>query len=168
MTDVVRQDDEVLRGVEQLAGAEQFPGETVGEELRAGPGRAVHDQHGIAHDAGGVLLRRAERAVVHPQLGQRFTRGEPEVPEHDVALGHGWSRLLGVSASTQASAAYVNIYRSSQSLGRTAESDLRGNGVPNSHRLPGGSRRLNDVSMPLIGGRRGGRGPWRTAPFTGT
>ena len=50
------------------------------------PVGAVHDQHGIAHDAGGVLPRRAERAVVHPELGQRFARGEPEVPEHDVAL----------------------------------------------------------------------------------
>ena len=102
-----------LRGVEQLAGAEQLAGEAVGEELRAAAGGAVHDQHGVAHDAGGVLARRAERAVVHPQLGQRLARGEPEVPEHDVALRHRRARLrLGRQASTQASAANVNIDRS--------------------------------------------------------
>ena len=31
---------------------------------------------------------------MHPQLGQRFARGEREVPEHDVALSHRRTRLL--------------------------------------------------------------------------
>ena len=147
VADVVRQDDEVLRGVEQLAGAEQLAGEAVGEELRAAPGRAVHDQHGIAHDAGGVLPRRAERAVVHPQLGQRLARGEPEVPEHDVALGHRRTRLLlGVSASTQASAANVNIDRSSQSLGATAELALEATDFKNEQRSQRRKRRRSAVT----------------------
>ena len=48
-------------GVEQLARAEQLAGELRADELRAAAARAVHDQHGVAHDALRVLAERAVR-----------------------------------------------------------------------------------------------------------
>ena len=57
------------RMMKYFAASSGWPGRTArrrsrGEELPAGAAGAVHDQHGVAHDALRVLLRRAERAVV--------------------------------------------------------------------------------------------------------
>ena len=59
MADVVRQDDVVL-GVERLAGAEQLAGKLAAAELPARAAGAVHDQDGVGDDALRVLPRRAE------------------------------------------------------------------------------------------------------------
>ena len=59
VADVVGQHDEVARDVEQLAGPEQLAGKAGADELRARSARAVHDQHGVAHDTLRVLPRRA-------------------------------------------------------------------------------------------------------------
>src|SRR5262249_45636735 len=59
--DVVRQDNEVLRGVEQLSWLEQLARKAAPDKLRTRAARAVHDQHGVGRHALRVLLRRPER-----------------------------------------------------------------------------------------------------------
>ena len=67
-------------------GRNSSPAKPRADELRARAAGAVHDQHGVAHDALRVLPRRAERAVVDPQLRQRLARGEAEVPDDEVGF----------------------------------------------------------------------------------
>ena len=52
VADAVRQNDEVLRRVEQLARAEQLAGERATGECRSRAGGAVIDDHGVADHAG--------------------------------------------------------------------------------------------------------------------
>ena len=141
MADVVGQNQVELPGIERLATPEQLAGEVRAHELRAGSPGAVHDQHGVAHPPAGVLLRFPERPVVQAQLGEHLAGHEPEVSQNEVSFGQ--RRPFGLQHGRP------EQYREQQ-----LQHD--------SHAF------LNAVMMPRIGGSRGGRGPWRTAPFTGT
>jgi hypothetical protein len=77
--DAVGQNDEILRGVEQLARSEQLTPERPTHESRAGAGRAVEHDDRIPHDALRVALRLAEREVVDSKLGKRLAALELEV-----------------------------------------------------------------------------------------
>ena len=90
MTDVVGKDDEVARGVEQRCPAEQFAGKLGPDELRAASAGAVHDQHGVAHDAGCVAFGLAQCSVVNPQLRKTLARPELEVIQDEVMLFGRW------------------------------------------------------------------------------
>jgi len=68
-----------------LAGVEPLAGEQRGQELRAGPARAMENQDGIAHPTRGIAQRVAERAVVQPQLGQHLAARESEVVDNETA-----------------------------------------------------------------------------------
>ena len=59
VSDVVRENDEVARGVEKLTGTKEFPGELRLEKLASGAAGAVKDEHGVRDAASGVTLRRA-------------------------------------------------------------------------------------------------------------
>ena len=87
MPDAIGHYDEILRGVQRLAGAKQLPGEFRADELRAAATRAMTDEHCIAHHAFLVLLRGADSAVVNAQLGKRFAAREAKVPDDVVAFG---------------------------------------------------------------------------------
>ncbi len=91
--DAVGQHDEVASGVERLSGAKQLTRELGPDELRAAAAGAVTDEHGIAHDALGVLLRCAQRPIVNPQFRQRFAVREMEIAQHEVAFDRG--RVVG-------------------------------------------------------------------------
>src|ERR1019366_9864173 len=86
VADAVRKDDEVARGVEKLAGAEELSAERLGQKAGTGAARAVQDQDGVADDAGRVAPRRADRAVVQRELGQRLAGGEPKAVHHEIAF----------------------------------------------------------------------------------
>ena len=92
MADGVWHDDEVLRGVERLAGAEQLARKARADELRAGAASAVHDEDGVADASVGVALRRADGAVVQPQFRQDLARCEAEVADDVIGLGDGGLR----------------------------------------------------------------------------
>src|SRR6478609_10191225 len=83
MAHVVRQEDEVFRGVKQLAGAEHNAAEIRREKLPAGAASAVQDEHRIADLAAGILLRRAQRVVMQLHLGQLFSGLELKVFYHE-------------------------------------------------------------------------------------
>ena len=100
VTDAVRQDDEVARGVEQLPGSEQLAAERAREEAFARPARAVENQHRVAHDARCVASGRADRPVVQVELRQRLAGAEAEIADDEIAFdGCGEIRGLPLCAS---------------------------------------------------------------------
>ena len=78
--------EEVPRGVERLARAEQLAGQRRLQPGLGGAGGVVDQQHGVVDLARGVGLRRAERDVMLPQFGQHLAAGEAEVLDDEVAL----------------------------------------------------------------------------------
>src|SRR5262249_28316815 len=84
--DAVRDDDEILRGVERPTGGEQLVGEARHQPVLRRAAGAVQQQHGIDDGTFGVTLRRAEREVVQLELRQHLTRAEPEILHYDVAF----------------------------------------------------------------------------------
>ncbi len=76
---VVRQDDEVFCGVEQLAGTEKHAGEGGSEELAAETIGAVKDQDSVVHLSTCVLLRRTQSPIVQLEFRQSFARLEWKV-----------------------------------------------------------------------------------------
>ena len=73
MSDVVGQNDEIALGIEQLALAEEPTGIAVGHKASPGSAGAVEYQHGVAHDAVGILLRTAYRPVVQLHFREGLT-----------------------------------------------------------------------------------------------
>src|SRR4030095_15486365 len=86
VADAIRQDDEVLRGIENLAWAKQLPAEGPRQEAPAGAAGAMTDPDGIAHHARCVAARRADGAVMQFQFWERFAGTEGEVPRGEVAF----------------------------------------------------------------------------------
>src|SRR5204863_9362463 len=86
VSDSVRQHDEVARRIENLASAEELTREGLREKSRSGSTGAVKDQHGVAHDAGRVALRRADGPVMEVQLGQALAAAEREVVRDEVSF----------------------------------------------------------------------------------
>src|SRR6266849_9747898 len=69
----------ILRGVEQLAGAEEHAAEGGDEKNFAGAVRAVKNQDGVGDAAARIALRCANGRVVQANLRQRLAVGEFEV-----------------------------------------------------------------------------------------
>src|SRR5712691_1678439 len=76
----------ILRGVEQLAGAEQHAAEGGDEKNFAGAVRAVKNQDGVCDAAARIALRRADGCVVQADLRQRLAVGKFEVTRDVVAF----------------------------------------------------------------------------------
>jgi len=87
VADVVGQDDEVARGVEQLAGAKENVCKLRRKELASGASGTVQDQNGVGDIAAGVFFRLAEGCVVQAEFGQRLAGLEVEVMRDVVAFG---------------------------------------------------------------------------------
>jgi hypothetical protein len=87
VSDAVRQNDVVLRRVEQLAWAEQHAREIPTGERAARSRGAVQHHHRVPNDSRGVAPRLAHRDVVESQLGKRFAVGEFEVVNDVVMAG---------------------------------------------------------------------------------
>src|SRR5882724_6027284 len=79
MAHVVRQDDEVLRRVQYLAGTEDYAAEIRSQKLPAGAAGAVQNEHRITNFAAGILLWRAQRVVMQLHLRQLFSGFELKV-----------------------------------------------------------------------------------------
>jgi len=94
VADPVRQDDVVARDIERLALAEKFAGELRTQESAAVAARAVHDEDGVVHVAGGVAGWRAEGGVVQAQVRELLARLEFEVMDNEIALLIGELRLV--------------------------------------------------------------------------
>ena len=84
--DGVGHDDQILRRVERLARREQFVGEARPQPVGPGAGITLQQQHGVDDITGGVALRRAERAIMHLQLGQALAAVEAVVFDDEVGL----------------------------------------------------------------------------------
>src|SRR3984893_19507401 len=96
VTHVVRKDDEIAAGIEQLTGPKQHIGKLWSKKLAPGTAGAVQDEHGIGHFALGVPLWLAKAHVVQPEFGESFARFEMEVAAHIIAfLGRSVGGWLG-------------------------------------------------------------------------
>ena len=93
VANAVGENDEILRRVQRLARPKKFGREERRKELRSTSRRPVRDEHGIAHHALRIALRRAERAVMDSQLRQRFAGAKPKIFEDEISLGR-W-RIIG-------------------------------------------------------------------------
>src|SRR5689334_17754537 len=94
VADIVRQNDEVFGGVEQLPRAEKLPAKGLREKCTPAAAGAVHNENGVGHYARGVLYRSTEGGVMQVQLRQRFVRGESKIGDHIIAFG-GSGKLRG-------------------------------------------------------------------------
>ena len=78
--DLVREDDVVPRGIQELPRPEEHAGELLGQERLARSPGPVKDQHRV------VSLQCAHRGVVKPQFRQRFAAVEAEIANGEVGL----------------------------------------------------------------------------------
>ena len=69
MADIIRQDDKVARGVENLTRAEQFGGELGLKELFPGTAGPVQYHNGIGDISLLVAVRRAEACIMDFEFG---------------------------------------------------------------------------------------------------
>jgi len=96
MSDSIRQNDEILVGVENLSLAEQHAGEMIIDQAVAGAAGAVQYQYRVVDLAVRVAVRFAVGHVMQPQFGQRLARGKVKIPNDKVAFdgrrqgGGGW------------------------------------------------------------------------------
>src|SRR4030095_12750800 len=86
MPDVVGQNDEKFRCVEWLARSEEFAGELLPDELRAAPGRPVHDDDGVLRYALRLSLGFSESPVMQVQLRHGLTGGKLKVVRDEIAV----------------------------------------------------------------------------------
>src|SRR5205823_10495331 len=77
---------EVLGRIQQAARHKQHIGKIGIEELPSAATGPVQDEHGIAHHAGWVALRRPERHVVNANLRKRFAARELEIARDPLAF----------------------------------------------------------------------------------
>ena len=85
MANGIRQDEIITRSIERLPLAEQLAGKFLAQKVAPFACGSMHDEDRIPHDTLVVALRSADGAIVHPQLGQSFTRGEMKVAKDEVA-----------------------------------------------------------------------------------
>ena len=91
---IVRQDQEILRCIERLAGAEELGMEVVAfEESVARAAGAVQDQHGVRNDARAIPNRGPDRSVVQLERLELFARAESILSGPEIRLDR--IRILG-------------------------------------------------------------------------
>ena len=83
VSDVVREDEVMARGIERLPRAVQLAGEEGRQKLAARAARSVEDEHRVPHHAGRIAAGTAQRQVMQSQLRQRLAAREAEVAEHE-------------------------------------------------------------------------------------
>ena len=84
----------MLPCVEELPRAEEQAGISGTHETGAAAASAVQNEHGVAHDAAGVLPWLADGPVVQPDLLRHFPALEAHVTRHEVAFDRCRKRRL--------------------------------------------------------------------------
>ena len=79
VAEAVRQDDEILRGIEQLTGPKQNVRERRIQKAAAGAARSMSGEDGVLSDTGAVGLERADGAVMDLQFREYFAAAKFEV-----------------------------------------------------------------------------------------
>ena len=87
MTDVVRQDNEILRGIERLLGSKQNSGKSRRKELAARLPGVMQNKHCIGYRAISIFARTSERVVMQLDFWHPLARFELEVLYDKVLLG---------------------------------------------------------------------------------
>src|SRR5438552_3594851 len=82
---IVGKYDEILLGIEELAGPKQDSAKGRSEELSAGTAGAVQNQHGVAHHALRIFLRSPQCVVMqlefrHPLAGLELEVFDGKIP----------------------------------------------------------------------------------------
>jgi hypothetical protein len=76
---VVRNDDEIARRIEELAGPEQNSGKDWAEECLGTPTSAMKNENRVCDSSGGVPIGPAESVVMHAQFRKLFPGVEAKV-----------------------------------------------------------------------------------------
>src|SRR6185369_3450125 len=92
VTDVIRDHDKILLGIEQLSFTEQHPAESTAKKLRMAAARSVQNKHRICNHPILVLDRRPERHKMQPQFRQNLAALKPKILHKEIA----W-RGLGIT-----------------------------------------------------------------------
>jgi hypothetical protein len=101
VANAIRQDDEVTRCVEELAGTEEHSRELRLKELLAAASGAVENQNRVRNLALRVARGIPQRPIVQAQFGQRFGRAKFEIMRDEIAFRRGRSGgLLGGATET--------------------------------------------------------------------
>src|SRR6185369_13592736 len=100
MTDVIRDDDIVLLGIEKLALAEQNPREAFPEKLGMCSAGAMQYKDGVSYLAVFVLDRCSECYIMQLEFGERLPIVKSEILYHKVAV-EDW-RLLSQHSDSHA------------------------------------------------------------------
>ena len=145
--DTVRQDDEVLRRVERLAGGEQLVGKRGHQPGLAAGARAVEQDHRIGDVAGRVALRRSQRRVMLLEVGMHLAALEAEILDDEIGLAlvrpvaGGVPGVCGPSCAKAAGAARrrnaADNARMLMDVLRALPADRGGRGAPEATPLPG-------------------------------
>src|ERR1051326_2134368 len=86
MTDPIRQNQEIARGIQRLTCAEQHASKLRAEKLPPIAGRAVQNQHRIPYDPLCIALGSAQGAVMDAQFGQDLPGAKLEVFQYTIAF----------------------------------------------------------------------------------
>src|SRR5262249_26747122 len=100
--DGVRQDNEILRGVERLTGGEQLVGKRREKPSLTARAGAVQQQDRVGDVARSIALGRAECRVMQLQLAELLAVREGEVLDDEVALALVWPAGLSERLRGQA------------------------------------------------------------------
>ena len=87
VTDVVRQDNEILRGIEHLLGSKQNSGKSRRKELAARLPGVMQKKHCIGYRAINIFARTSQGVVMQLHFCHPLARFELEVLYHKVVLG---------------------------------------------------------------------------------
>src|SRR5690349_15933016 len=86
VSDIVRQDDVVLRDIQKLTRLEQNVTELRHQELFSAAARSMHDEDRVCDMAFAIALGLTKRRVMHVQLWKALAIGEVEVRYSEIAL----------------------------------------------------------------------------------
>ncbi len=87
VSDAIREDDEVCRGIKRLAWAKKLAAKSGAREGTASATGAVHDQHSVGYVSCAIAGRFAYRCVVQTKFRDGFTGLKGEVGGCEIALG---------------------------------------------------------------------------------
>ncbi len=142
MPEVVRQDDEIPIGIEQLALAEEASGVALAQESAARASSAVQNQHGVPHHSVWILLRTADSSVVQLHFREGLAALEAVVAGNEVGFDGDGIRLRQQIGYRKARYQQDRKHEPQHRHGQSIASERPAPGVPAASRVRSDPREL--------------------------